>query len=52
MDYKISISKNGDGTLFLSLYINNSRHRFYSGKPIGIDLSPNKLPLKELKAAF
>ena len=52
MDYKISIIKNGDGTLFLSLYINSKRHRFYSGKPIGIASSPNKLPVSERRAAF
>ena len=52
MDYKISIIKNGDGTLFLSLYINSKRHRFYSGKPIGIASSPNKLSVSERKAAF
>ena len=52
MDYKISIIKNGDGTLFLSLYINSKRHRFYSGKPIGIASSPNKLPVSERRSAF
>ena len=44
MNYTISISRNGDGTLFLSLYINNKRYRVYSGKPIGVANSPNKLP--------
>ena len=52
MNYTLSISRNGDGTLFLSLYINNKRHRFYSGKPIGVALSPNKLPLHLRLNAF
>jgi len=43
MEYKISISRNGDGTFFISIYLNQKRYRFYSGKPIGIICSPNKL---------
>src|SRR6056300_1061583 len=47
-----TVSRNGDGTYFISLYINSKRHRFYSGKAIGVKCSPNKLPIEERRAAF
>lgn len=35
--------------VFVSFYLENKRHRLYSGKQIGIDIKPNSYPLNQRK---